>query len=73
MFTPRRTARSTLPRSHSEDMESQAPEDLPIVRCPSCGEPMKAKGIEPATEALDDIVFVCPRCGTETKRTVKRG
>jgi len=34
--------------------------------------PMEAKGIEPATEALDDIVYVCLRCGTETKRTVKR-
>jgi rubredoxin len=34
---------------------------------------MEAKGIEPATEALDDIVFVCPSCGAETKRTVKRG
>jgi hypothetical protein len=34
---------------------------------------MEAKGIEPATEALDDIVYVRPSRGTETKRTVKRG
>jgi hypothetical protein len=34
---------------------------------------MEPKGIEPTTEALDDIVYVCPRCGTETKRIVKRG
>jgi len=34
---------------------------------------METKGIERATEALDDIVYVCLRCGTETKRTVKRG
>jgi endogenous inhibitor of DNA gyrase (YacG/DUF329 family) len=47
--------------------------NLPIVRCPGCGEPMDAKAILPATEELDDIVCVCPRCGAETKRTVKRG
>jgi hypothetical protein len=35
--------------------------------------PMETKGIERATEALDDIVYVCLRCGAETKRTVKRG
>jgi predicted RNA-binding Zn-ribbon protein involved in translation (DUF1610 family) len=34
---------------------------------------MGAKAILPATEELDDILFVCPKCGTETKRTVKRG
>ncbi len=34
---------------------------------------MDAKAILPATEQLDDIVCVCPRCGAETKRTVKRG
>ena len=54
-------------------MGSEASENLPIVRCPGCGEPMDAKAILPATEELDDIVCVCPRCGAETKRTVKRG
>ena len=34
---------------------------------------MDAKAILPATEELDDVVYVCPRCGAETKRTVKRG
>ncbi len=54
-------------------MGSEAPETLPIVRCPGCREPMDAKAIVPATEELDDIVYVCPRCGVETKRAVKRG
>jgi hypothetical protein len=40
-------------------MGTEAPEDLPIVRCPGCGEPMEAKGIEPATEALDASMTLC--------------
>ncbi len=39
-------------------MGSGASENLPIVRCPGCGEPMDAKAILPATEELDDIVCV---------------
>jgi endogenous inhibitor of DNA gyrase (YacG/DUF329 family) len=54
-------------------MGSEAPETLPIVHCPGCQEPMDAKAIAPATEELDDIVYRCPKCGAETKRTVKRG
>jgi hypothetical protein len=50
-----------------------ASESLPVVRCPGCGEPMGATAILPATEELDDIVCVCPKCGTETKRTIKSG
>jgi len=57
----------------SVPMGCEALENLPIVRCPGCREPMDAKTILPATEELDDIVCVCPRCGAETKRTVKRG
>jgi transposase-like protein len=34
---------------------------------------MGATAILPATEELDDIVCVCPKCGTETKRTIKSG
>jgi hypothetical protein len=36
-----------------------------------CEEPMGAKAIVRATEELDDFVYVCPRCGAETKRAVK--
>ncbi len=49
-----------------------APETLPIVRCPGCEEPMQPKSIVPVTRELDDISYVCPKCGAETKRTMKR-
>ncbi len=40
-------------------MGSEASETLPVVRCPGCEEPMQPKG-------------ACPKCGVETKRTMKR-
>jgi len=39
---------------------------------PSCGEPMDPNGKEPVTRELDDVSYVCAKCGTETKRTIKR-
>jgi hypothetical protein len=30
------------------------------------------KGSVPVTKELDDISYVCPNCGAETKRTMKR-
>jgi endogenous inhibitor of DNA gyrase (YacG/DUF329 family) len=71
IFLPSRTASSELSDLDAR-MGSQAPETLPIVHCPGCQEPMDAKAIAPATEELDDIVYRCPRCGAETRRTVKR-
>jgi len=53
-------------------MGSEALEALPVVRCPGCGEPMRPKGAAPVTRELDDISYVCPKCGAETKRTMKR-
>jgi len=53
-------------------MDSEAPETLPVVRCPGCEEPMQPKGVAPVTRELDDISYVCPKCGAETKRTMKR-
>ncbi len=47
-------------------------ETLPVVRCPGCEEPMQPKGAAPGTRELDDISYVCPKCGVETKRTMKR-
>ncbi len=34
---------------------------------------MQPKGVAPVTRELDDISYVCPKCRTETKRTLKRG
>jgi hypothetical protein len=51
---------------------SEALEILPVVRCPGCEEPMQPKGAAPVTRELDDISYVCPKCGAETKRTMKR-
>ena len=53
-------------------MGSEASETLPVVRCPGCEEPMQPKGAAPVTRELDDISYVCPKCGVETKRTMKR-
>ena len=53
-------------------MGTEALDTLPVVVCPGCGEPMDPKGIVPVTRELDDISYVCPKCGAETKRTMKR-
>ena len=43
--------------------------------CPKCSRPMTVKQITPVLFAstVDDIIFGCDECGTELKRTVKRG
>jgi hypothetical protein len=33
---------------------------------------MEARNAVPATRQLDDITYACPKCGAETKRTMKR-
>jgi endogenous inhibitor of DNA gyrase (YacG/DUF329 family) len=54
-------------------MGSAALETLPVVQCPGCGQPMDPTGSSvPVTRELDDISYVCPKCRTETKRTIKR-
>jgi predicted RNA-binding Zn-ribbon protein involved in translation (DUF1610 family) len=53
-------------------MGTEAPETLPVVVCPGCGEPMRPTGSVPVTSELDDVSYVCPKCGAETKRTMKR-
>jgi hypothetical protein len=53
-------------------MGIEAPETLPIVRCPGCEEPMEPNGSAPVTKELDDVTYLCPKCGAETKRTMKR-
>ncbi len=58
--------------SGDRSMGSEALETLPVVRCPGCEERMQPKGIVPVTSELDDISYVCPKCSTETKRTIKR-
>jgi len=49
-----------------------APDSLPVVLCPGCGEPMHPEAVAPATRELDDITYICPKCATETKRTMRR-
>jgi RNase P subunit RPR2 len=45
----------------------------PVVICPGCHKPMKPGRPEPIlfAKGLADITYVCEKCGTETKRTVK--
>jgi len=33
---------------------------------------MDPNGSVPVTRELDDITYACPKCGAETKRTMKR-
>ncbi len=33
---------------------------------------MQPIGVAPVTRELDDISYVCRKCSTETKRTLKR-
>jgi RNase P subunit RPR2 len=42
--------------------------------CPQCRHRMTVKQVAPVLFAseMDDIVYGCEECGTETKRTVKR-
>jgi len=53
-------------------MNTGATDALPIVVCPGCEEPMAPKEATPVTRDLDDILYVCPKCGAETTRTLKR-
>lgn len=42
--------------------------------CPKCKRAMSVRQIAPVLFAsnIDDVIYACDRCGTETKRTVKR-
>ena len=42
--------------------------------CPKCQRRMTVKHVAPVLFAtgLDDVVYGCEECGTETKKTVKR-
>jgi C4-type Zn-finger protein len=46
---------------------------LPVVVCPGCQKAMKAGQPKPIlfAKGLADITYVCEKCGTTTKRTVK--
>jgi C4-type Zn-finger protein len=45
----------------------------PVVMCPGCHKSMKPGKVEPIlfAKGLLDITYVCEKCGTRTKRTVK--
>ena len=49
-------------------------ESLVPVICWRCDAPMKIKSITPATlsSSLDEVVYSCPACHDERKRTVMR-
>jgi hypothetical protein len=47
-------------------------EQLPIVRCPGCEQPMEPRERTPVplSERLIDVRYVCATCGMETRRTI---
>jgi RNase P subunit RPR2 len=47
--------------------------NLPVVICPGCHKPMTSGKPAPIlfAKGLADITYVCEKCGTTTKRTVK--
>jgi len=59
--------------SSSDGAPPRKPDGPP--QCPECRRRMTVKRVLPVLFAsnLDDVVYGCNRCGTETKRTVKRG
>ena len=56
------------------DARIKAPVELLGQRrsCPGCKTPMHVKTVEPLKNEtrLDEIVYECPSCGTETRRNV---
>jgi hypothetical protein len=57
---------------------SSAPVKVPKGKypaCPECQRRMTVKSVTPVLFAsgIDDVVYGCEDCVTETKRTVKRG
>jgi len=63
-----------------DDDDRQQPQD-PKHRIRSCADSPRlresqrmrfSEGTVPVTRELDDISYVCPKCGTETKRMMKR-
>jgi hypothetical protein len=54
-----------------EPMQRSA-EQLPIVRCPGCEQPMEPRERTPVplSERLIDVRYVCATCGMETRRTI---
>ncbi len=54
------------------DVMQRSAEQLPIVRCPGCEQPMEPRERTPilSSERLVDIRYVCRGCGMETKRTI---
>jgi RNase P subunit RPR2 len=54
------------------DHTSMSNERLPVAMCPGCKTPMHVKTVEPLKNEtrLDEIVYECPSCGTETRRNV---
>jgi hypothetical protein len=45
---------------------------LPVAICPGCKIQMRVKSRQPlkSSTGLDEVGYVCPQCGTETKRAV---
>jgi hypothetical protein len=48
-------------------------EPLPITMCPGCKTQMRVKAVEPISlsPGLEDILYQCPQCRTETRRAIK--
>jgi transcription elongation factor Elf1 len=61
-------------RSSNEDPARRSSVSPKYPNCPNCRRRMTVKQVAPLLFAsvLDDVVFGCDECGTETKRTVKR-
>ena len=59
-------------RSPPRVSKPKGPADPP--ECPQCNRGMTVKQVTPVLFAseLDDVTYGCEKCGTETKRTVKR-
>jgi hypothetical protein len=75
---PRQVTPSSQAVSSSQDLSSQ---DAPVVSgkpdnpiCPTCQRAMTMKLVMPlmSTISVDQTVYACDACGTETHRAAKR-
>jgi len=47
---------------------------LPVVLCPGCNHCMRPRERKPvhSSHRLMDVVYVCEKCGTETRRAIRK-
>ena len=62
------------PSTRAIECSPVAPDNTPVLICPSCGDTMQHVRTIPTLGArLDQFIFVCPSCEQVETKEVKRG